>query len=99
MLVDAGGWDHGWFLGNGCVAVASCLDRRFNGQTIRMRHESRVPGLAGIVRWLLTLDGGFLQSGKVFIAGLAVILEFRSGVGRDAKDGSNLAQREYRRSR
>lgn len=58
MLVEAGGWDHVWFLG---AAIASRLDRCFNGQMTRTRCESRIAGLvglAGIVRWLLTLDGG-----------------------------------------
>lgn len=71
MLVDAGGCDHGWFLGNWCVAVARHLDRSFNGQMMRMRRESRIVGLAGIVCWLLlTLDGGWdvLRNGG---AGLA----------------------------
>ena len=49
MLIDEGGWDHGWFLGNvnGCVAVARHLDCCFNGQIRRIRRESRTAGLAG----------------------------------------------------
>ena len=61
MLVEAGGWDHGWFLGNRCAANARRLDRCFNGQMMRTRRESRIAGLvdlADIMCWLLTLDGG-----------------------------------------
>ena len=49
MLMDEGGWDHGWFLGNenGWVAIARRLDRCFNGQVRRMRRESRIAGLVG----------------------------------------------------
>ena len=57
MLVEAGGCDHGWFLGNWCVARR--LDRCLNGHMTRMRRESRIDGLVGIVCWLLTLDAMF----------------------------------------
>ena len=50
MLIDEGGWDHGWFLGNenGWVAVARPLERCFNGQIWRIRRESRIVGLAAV---------------------------------------------------
>ena len=82
MLVEAGGWDHVWFLG---AAVASRLDRCFNGQMTRTRRESRIAGLvglAGIVCWLLTLDGGVLRSDG---ADLALILGSPTRIARDGE--------------